>query len=258
MTFFETKRSTTMAYGRKHRRKSVSRGYGALFAVLTLRTVAAFSTLMRRYTRMSRQQHFLASSQAPYHNLIELGMATDESESIESYPESPSVIALIPDLFGIYSDLLKTRPYLTNGITAGLLAVAGDYVAQSESIYVAHAAMSVTIPYNGARTLTFALTGLLFEGPWIYFWYESLWKMGSWMESNYKAGPRLQVATQIFVDQTIGVFIYFPLYFMVYECIGAFISGRGKREETACFCWIVMISDSIVTNSVLCPPNLSF
>jgi hypothetical protein len=220
-----------MAYRRKSRRNSVSRGYESLFAVLSLRAVAAFSTLKRRYTRMSRQQHFIASSQSSYHRLIEVGMATDESESIESYPETPAVVALIPDLFGRYSDLLKSRPFLTNGITAGLLAAAGDLVAQSESIRIAHAAMSVTIPFNGARTLTFALTGLLYEGPWIYFWYEGLWKMGSWMESNYKAGPRLQVAAQIFVDQTIGVFIFFPLYFLVYECIGAFISGRGTREK---------------------------
>jgi hypothetical protein len=220
-----------MVYRRKSRRKTVSRGCGDLFVVLSLRAEAVFSTLKRRYTRMSRQQYFIASSQSSYHRLIELGMATDDSESIESYPETPSVAALLPDLFGRYSDLLKSRPFLTNGVTAGLLAAAGDLVAQSESIHVAHAAMSHTIPFNGARTLTFALTGLIYEGPWMYIWYEGLWKMGSWMESNSKAGPRLQVAAQIFVDQTIGVFIYFPLYFMVYECISAFISGRGTREK---------------------------
>jgi hypothetical protein len=221
-----------MAYRRKSRRNSVSRGYRAIFAVLSLRAVTSFSSILRRCTRMSRKQHFIgAPSQSSYHRLIELGTATDESESsIGSYPETPAATALIPDLFGSYSDLLKSRPFLTNGVTAGLLAAAGDFVAQSESIHVAHAAMAVTIPFNGARMLTFALTGLLFEGPWMYFWYEVLWKMGSWMESNWKTGPRLQVAAQIFVDQSIGVFIFFPLYFMFYECIGAVIAGRGKRE----------------------------
>jgi hypothetical protein len=214
----------------KIRRKSVSRGYRALFAVLSLRAVTAFSTILRRCTIMSRKQHFVASSQSSYHRLVELGIATDESESIEPYPETPVAVALIPDLFGTYSDLLKSRPFLTNGVTAGLLAAAGDFMAQSEAIHVAHAAMAVTIPFNGARMLTFALTGLLFEGPWMYFWYEVLWKMGSWMENNWKTGPRLQVAAQIFVDQSIGVFIFFPLYFMVYECIGAFLSGRGTRK----------------------------
>jgi hypothetical protein len=232
-----------MAYRRKSRRNSVSRGYRAIFAVLSLRAVAAFSTILRRCTRgKSPKQHFIASSQSSYHRLIELGMATDESESIEQYPETPAVVALIPDLYGTYSNLLKSRPFLTNGVTAGLLAAAGDFVAQSESIHVAHAAMAVTIPFNWARMFTFALTGLLFEGPWMYFWYEILWKMGSWMESNWKTGPRLKVAAQIFVDQSIGVFIFFPLYFMVYECIGAFLSGRGTRETRRldCFCWIVM------------------
>jgi hypothetical protein len=180
---------------------------------------------------MFRQQHFIASSQSPFHRLIDLAIATDESsESIELSPETPAVVSLLPDLFRGYSDLLKRRPFITNGITAGLLAAAGDLVAQTESIHVAHAVMAVTIPFNWARMLTFALTGLLYEGPWIYIWYEGLWKMGSWMESNFKAGPRLQVAAQIFVDQSIGVFIFFPLYFMVYECIGAVISGRGTRD----------------------------
>jgi hypothetical protein len=221
-----------MAYRRKIRRKIVSRSYRALFAVLSIRAAAAFSTLVRQCTRMSRQQHFLAaSSQSSYHRLIELGMATDESESIQTYSETPAAVTLIPDPFGTYSDLLKRRPFITNGVTAGLLAAAGDFVAQTESIHVAHAAMAVTIPFNGARMLTFALTGLMFEGPWMYFWYEGLWKMGSWMEKNFNTGPRLQVAAQIFVDQSIGVFIFFPLYFMVYECIGAFLSGRGKRER---------------------------
>lgn len=182
---------------------------------------------------MSREQHCISSSQSPYHRLTEpLAVATDESESIESYPETPKVGSLIPDLFGIYSDLLKTRPFITNGITAGLLAAAGDLVAQSESIHVAHAVTASTIPFNLARTLTFALTGLLYEGPWIYFWYEGLWKMGDWMENKFQSSPRFQVAAQIFVDQSIGVFLFFPLYFMVYECIGAVISGRGKRKET--------------------------
>jgi hypothetical protein len=162
--------------------------------------------------------------------LIELAIAIDESESIEPSLETPTVIALLSDLFSRYSDLLERRPFITNGITAGLLAATGDLVAQSESIHVAKVVMSVTIPFNSARTLTFLLTGLLYEGPWMHVWYEGLWKMGRWMESTFQAGPRLQIAAQIFVDQSIGVFIFFPLYFMVYECIGAVLSGRGTRE----------------------------
>jgi hypothetical protein len=246
-----------------YRRKRLSFGARALFALLSLRVVAAFSTPSHSCTRMD-QHHFVASSQSTFHRrksasllvsaakaddnddlesltvpfrhsrrhrrrLIDLAIAIDESESIEPSLETPAVVALLSNLFGRYSDLLERRPFITNGITAGLLAATGDLVAQSESIHVAQAVMAVTIPFNWARTLTFLLTSLLYEGPWIYIWYEGLWKMGRWMESTYQAGPRLQVAAQIFVDQSIGVFIYFPLYFMVYECIGAVLSGRGTR-----------------------------
>jgi hypothetical protein len=72
------------------------------------------------------------------------------------------------------------------------------------------------------------LTGLLFEGPWMTFWYKCLKRVGRWMESKYQSSPRQQVLGQVVVGQTIGVAIFYPVFFGVYECIGAIMSGQGK------------------------------
>jgi hypothetical protein len=51
--------------------------------------------------------------------------------------------------------------------------------------------------------------------------------MGRWMERKFQSGSRLQVLVQTIIDQTFGVTIFFPLYFVVYEIIGACVSGQG-------------------------------
>jgi hypothetical protein len=161
----------------------------------------------------------------------------EDSESLLFEPslKKPSVVvAFLSDLSLIYSDLLERRPFITNGITAGVLAAVGDLVAQSESIQMAHDVTAVSVPFNWVRTLTFLLTSLLFEGPWMHAWYESLWKIGCWMETRFQFGPPLQIAAQIFIDQSIGVFLLYPLYFMVYECVGAALSGRGMSMSMCC------------------------
>jgi uncharacterized membrane protein YkgB len=91
--------------------------------------------------------------------------------------------------------------------------------------------------FKWARWRTFMLTGLLYEGPWMSFWYKGLTKLGRWMESKFQSGPRQQVLGQVVADQTLGVVLFYPVFFLVYECMSAILTGQGKYE---CLVYILL------------------
>jgi hypothetical protein len=161
----------------------------------------------------------------------------DESDESNDYdlPNSKakaSPAGILATGYRRYLDLCRRRPFLTSSITAGILAASGDALSQSiqagHGLFLSSTTAVTTASFNWVRWRTFLLTGLLFEGPWVSFWFQGLWRLGRWMEaSKYQASSRLQVLVQTVIDQTIGVSIFFPLYFLVYEIIGAVVSGRG-------------------------------
>jgi hypothetical protein len=150
---------------------------------------------------------------------------------------SSGVLAFLVTGYRRYLDLCRRRPFLTSSLTAGILAASGDALSQSIQagrgwIFLSSTTTATTVAasFNWVRWRTFLLTGLLFEGPWVSFWYQGLWRLGRWMETSKMkvlTSSRLQVLVQTVIDQTVGVSIFFPLYFLVYEIIGAVVSGGG-------------------------------
>jgi hypothetical protein len=149
-------------------------------------------------------------------------------DSFSRLKASP-VVAFLHTCFTRYLHLCENRPFVINSIAAGVLAGVGDTLAQSLQTSSATVAIS---SFNWVRWRRFALTGLLFEGPWMTFWYKCLKKLGRWMESKFQSGPRQQVLGQVVVGRTLGAVIFFPMYFVVYDCIGAILSGQGKYVNT--------------------------
>ena len=74
--------------------------------------------------------------------------------------------------FDKYVDWCHRKPFRTKSVSAMFILLLGDVMAQ------AFEASSLGVPFrlNMARTRGFALCGLLFEGPWMHFWYEQVWK----------------------------------------------------------------------------------
>jgi hypothetical protein len=147
--------------------------------------------------------------------------------------KSSPVITFLKSCYTGYLHLCEKRPFLTNSIAAGVLAGVGDILAQS--LCVGSTSVGIS-SFNWIRWRTFMLTGLLFEGPWMTFWYKCLKRVGRWMESKYQSSPRQQVLGQVVVGQTIGVAIFYPVFFGVYECIGAIMSGQGKYGCLLYYC----------------------
>jgi hypothetical protein len=131
-----------------------------------------------------------------------------------------------------YLDLCVTRPWPTKAVSGGVVAGLGAILSQG----MAAAGAGVPLTINWHQLQSFALAGLLFEGPYMHWWYEQLWRMGRWLEAQkgiQALNSRFLTMAQILVDQTIGVAIFFPAYFYAYEIAQSMVLLRGEYNRSA-------------------------
>eukprot|EP00977_Amphora_coffeiformis_P014481 scaffold4060_cov190-Amphora_coffeaeformis.AAC.15 len=93
--------------------------------------------------------------------------ANDDDDSNLFFP--PHYAGLF---FDKYLDWCHRKPFRTKSVSAMFILLLGDVMAQ----FLEASSGSVPFRLNLARTRGFALCGLLFEGPWMHFWYEQVWK----------------------------------------------------------------------------------
>lgn len=58
-------------------------------------------------------------------------------------------------------------------------------------------------------------------------WYDRLWALGHWLDNHITKNKNVQVLAQLVADQTLGVMLFFPLYFYAYELSEALVVLRG-------------------------------
>ena len=108
-------------------------------------------------------------------------------------------------LYSAYLRAIHEKPLRTKGLTAAVVNVLGDLLAQ----YLEASMVGVSFSPNLSRLQGFFLCGLLYIGPFVHTWYEQLWKIGRWMEDKFQSPKRTQTIVQILVDQSVGVAIFF-------------------------------------------------
>lgn len=156
---------------------------------------------------------------------------------VKAYPQlardSNKKVRTLKGAYGWYVGQCTDNPVVTKSTTAAIVTSIGDIMAQTLEAYVAETAFVL----KPMRLGTFFLSGLLFVGPFVHLWYDQMIKLGRWMEKEYGASKTKQVIAQLFVDQTIGVALFFPAYFYVYEYLEAFVNWRPpslSRAHTKC------------------------
>ena len=79
--------------------------------------------------------------------------------------------------------------------------------------------------HRAKRTIVslFETTSLVFSP----VWYDRLWALGRWLDNHVTKNKNAQVLAQLVLDQTLGVVIFFPLYFYAYELSEALVALRG-------------------------------
>jgi len=131
-----------------------------------------------------------------------------------------------------YKNMIDKRPVLTKSISCGILSCIGDILSQwitfRSLLFVSSS--SSAFYWNALQSWTFFITGCVFVGPYIHFWYQCLWILGQKLQNKYPILFSSKIK-QMFVlnvlDQTLGVAIFFPMYFYFYEMILAACLWRG-------------------------------
>lgn len=117
-----------------------------------------------------------------------------------------------------YMDACTEKPFLAKGLTSATIAALGDVIAQS---------MEGTASASGfspKRVATFFFCNLLFTGPFIHLWYTFLNLVGDKMKERFGSVSKLKMTlTQVFLDQTLGTFVFFPLYIYVYDAFDSVV-----------------------------------
>lgn len=145
--------------------------------------------------------------------------------SVDDVP--PSLLSA--RLLGSYQSLCARRPLLTKAISAAVIGGVGDLLAQ-----ILERVSLFTFTIQWYRLAVFVMTEFLFDGPFLHFWYEFIYKIGQWFETKFGLSPRSRLKTlfQISVDQTLGVAIYYPAYFYAYEIVESLLAGQGMSKVT--------------------------
>jgi len=126
-------------------------------------------------------------------------------------------------LKGVYKWYLEAcirKPFLAKGLTSATIAALGDVIAQNIEGFSTRA-------FSISRVATFFFCNLLFTGPFIHMWYTFLNVVGGWMDKNFQVSKMKKTVTQVFLDQTLGTFAFFPLYIFVYDILDSIIRLRS-------------------------------
>jgi hypothetical protein len=135
-----------------------------------------------------------------------------------------------------YSRLVDERPLVTKTVTVGFVSAIADLFSQVM-------APPVPLPISWSRVTAFTLTGLFFIGPYLHIWYCQLNRMFAMPRRNHVT----RTVVKMLVDQTVGVCIFFPLYFISMEISESIVTRRGKFFGTICLDFGICDSHSLTT-----------
>jgi protein Mpv17 len=123
-----------------------------------------------------------------------------------------------------YVHACETKPFRTKGLSAAAVQGIGDVLSQHlMALTTPHAAFV----WDARRTLTFVMIGLFYKGPALHLWYKVLGKIAHWTKVRKGFSETKQSLTALTVDQTVGVAIFYPLYYIMYEVFSSLLSFRG-------------------------------
>lgn len=117
------------------------------------------------------------------------------------------------NMLGQYSQFVDEKPFIAKGTTAGVISVLADLFAQ---LVIKHQSV-----VDWRRLVAFFLTGYVFVGPYLHVFYGQLNRIAPGQTKT------VRTIVKMLVDQTIGVCIFFPLYFTAFEVAESLVMGRG-------------------------------
>jgi hypothetical protein len=126
-----------------------------------------------------------------------------------------------------YKSSLQLHPVRTKCLSSSIIGCIGSVLSQAILATVTRTPLRI----NARQVATFGLIGLAYIGPFYHFWFDQLSRVGSWLQDRHGSSQQKQVLLQLALDQTVGVILFFPVYFLVFEVFDALMSWRGESKE---------------------------
>lgn len=118
-------------------------------------------------------------------------------------------------LVGWYLGMIKSRPILTKAVTSGIIYTAADFSSQAIS-------PQTSKPYDLVRTLRMAGIGLIFVGPSMHFWFNTV----------SKVLPKRDIATTL-MKIVMGQTLFGPAMTAGFFSVNAGLQGENGAEIIA-------------------------
>jgi len=122
-----------------------------------------------------------------------------------------------------YLVLNEEKPFRTKAFSAAAVQGMGDFLSQVLMASISHSRFQWDI----MRTVTFMAIGLVYKGPMLHVWYKVLGRVTIFAKTEMKFSKNGQSLSAMAVDQTVGVAIFYPLYYVVYELLSKLLLGQG-------------------------------
>ena len=139
-------------------------------------------------------------------------------------PLVPSLKDTMTSWFTSYMRLLQERPLITKSVSAAIVQAIEDVLSQRLFAYVE----GRVLIFDFSRTLSFMLTGFFFNAPFLHRWYSTIARFGQRLQHKRNLSIGQRIGCELALDQSIGVFMYYPLYFYAYEFCAAVAYCRRK------------------------------
>ncbi len=137
-----------------------------------------------------------------------------------------AALGTFKSLWGQYAELLESKPVMTKAITAGLIALFGDVLAQVFEYKLLCRRLPAgeeapPLQLNFLRCLAVTIEGIAITGPGLHYLYTAL---ESWMPAQNGV---LAAFTHVAVDE----FIFDPLFVLCFFFLCGLIEGKGLKDE---------------------------
>ena len=193
-----------------------------LLASVLLGQVLAFPPASAFHTLIPRPSPAMKATYLPLQKEATLDGASLDGASLDGalFTSRGGSISS-PTFLNRYSQLLTTRPLLTRSITCAIITIIGDAIAQ----------LMETKTLNPVRASAFFLSSLVFTGPFLHFWYDILWRFKSRLSPSLSDKKRTLLT--VLLDQSAGVLLFFPAYFLVFDVCESICSGSPRLPTAA-------------------------
>ena len=137
-----------------------------------------------------------------------------------------AALGTFKSLWGQYAELLESKPVTTKAITAGLIALFGDVLAQLFEYKLscrrlAEGEEAPPMKLNFLRCLAVTIEGIIITGPGLHYLYTAL---ENWMPAQK---GMLAAFTHVAVDE----FIFDPLFVLCFFFLCGLIEGKNLTGE---------------------------